>query len=97
MTRQKWDRIDERKRMRSRGVEDVKGGDLPFGLARQKPALRKGYGDVRAATQWLVENRQRLRDEGRHPVAELQREFGITAKQCVEAIRSANVADHRGR
>jgi hypothetical protein len=83
--------------MRARGAEAANGADVPFGVGRSRPRLRVGYGDVLAAARWLVENRQALRDAGKNPIPALQREFGLTSKQCVEAIRHANAAEQRGR
>lgn len=80
-----WDRNSARRLIDQRGDVPARCSDRPYEPLRHR--FRAGYGDVNAAARWLTENRQRLRDEGRNPVPELQREFGLSSKQACEAIR----------
>lgn len=80
-----WNRDSERRQIDQRGTTPARVPDRPYEAPRHR--FRPGYGDVVAAARWLTENRQRLRDEGRNPVPELIREFGLSTKQACEAIR----------
>lgn len=92
--RRNWSRDRERQIVRDRGVDSV--ADMGVRFVPSAPrSKRSGWGSITAATRWLIENRQRLRDEGRHPVVELRREFGLKTKDACEAIRLASEADIR--
>jgi hypothetical protein len=80
-----WGRNSARRQIDQRGMMRASSPDRPYEVPRHR--FRPGYGNVEAAARWLTENRQRLRDEGRNPVPELQHEFGLSSKQACEAIR----------
>lgn len=92
--RRNWNRDRERQIVRDRGVDSV--ADMGVRFVPSAPrSKRSGWGSVTAATRWLIENRQRLRDQNRHAVPELIREFGISTRQACEAIRAAHDEETR--
>ncbi|TPJ28030.1 hypothetical protein [Mesorhizobium sp. B2-7-2] len=95
MSGRRFDKAHQQRILHRQGTESAHGGDVPFGLLGTTPRLRSGYGNIEAAARWLAENREGLRQEQRHPVPELRREFGLTAKQACEAIRQANELEAR--
>ena len=90
MTRFDHSRVNMRRQLHQQGTENVHEADEPFGFRKPKKKMPEGEAAIAAASLWLIENRDRLRDEGRHPVPELRRVFGLSAKEATEAIRRAN-------
>lgn len=84
-----WNKDRARQQMRRQGVDDISDQSARRVIP---PALKhRGYGDVNAAARWLLENRQRLRDEGKHFVPVLQAEFGLSTKEACAAIQECNL------
>lgn len=97
MSGRNWDRVRQRDMVRRHGTDSIREADIPSAL-RPKRKMLEGQEAIFAAARWLVQNRQRLRDESRHWLPEMQREFpGMTAKQCIEALQHANAAEQKGR
>ncbi|MEJ6783759.1 hypothetical protein [Aminobacter sp. Piv2-1] len=108
MSGRNWTKNRQRQLVRDRGVEaagarEISEADIERavlgdtrGLPRTPTPAKKlpqGLRAIETAAKWLVANRQRLRDEGRNPVPELQREFGLSRKEACAAISRANEAE----
>lgn len=92
MTSRDWQKAGRRKITAAHGTESIRSADLPS-IPRRGRDPRPAKDPVSKATHWLVQHRQRLRDEGRNPVPELQREFGLSRKEACAAISRANEAE----
>lgn len=89
MTDRDWGKDRSRQQMRRQGIDDI--SDQSARRVISSAPQRSGYGDVTAAARWLLQNRRRLRKEGKHVVPVLRAEFGISTKEACQAIKECNL------
>jgi len=95
MSTRSWQKDRSRQLLRNRGAE-ASSRETPADIERAARGLpkrrdpRPKKDPIGRAAAWLIENRPRLRADSLHPVPELKRAFGLTAKECVDVIRRAN-------
>lgn len=95
MTSRDWGRAHQRSAVARQGTKGARDADRPYSPPKPKRDPRPAKDPIGRAAAWLIENRPRIRAAGIHPVPEMKRALGLTAKECAAAIRLANEIEAR--